>query len=418
MSSDLAVYKLAPFHGWKILGLSTFAQFISVGFTVYLIGVFIQPLSDYFNVSPGYFGWGAAVFYLTAGLAGPLLGYWVDKGLVRWVLTAGAIFLALGFILMALSPNLLVLTLACVFFLAPGASMVGVVPCNAMIVSWFERRRGFALGIAAAGISLGGFLMPPVSAGLIEAIGWRHTMHLLGATIAVLLVPAAWMLAVSRPSDLNQFPDGQQPGEQHAGRPGQESVDSFRAFLGHPAFWLVTVAVGMLSLCSVFMITYVIPFARESGLDLQRSSLLLSLYAGSAFVGKFVCGWVIDHVPAKTVLISILVLAAMGWSQMFWFEGVVGLILSAIVVGWSVGGLMPTWAALIALYFGPGAYGRVKGAMSVAMIACSVLPGPLGAYIYSAYGSYAIGFSMVGWVLFVGIASACLLPNPKTVEDF
>lgn len=401
----------ATFHGWKILGLCTFGQLVSVGFTVYLIGVFIRPLSEAFAVSTTQLGWGAAIFYSMAALTGPLLGYWVDKGKVKAVVTLGGVFLASGFWLLSLSQNLTHAALVCLVFLAPGASMVGVVPCNAMIVCWFQKRRGLALGVAAAGISLGGFLMPPVAAGLITNFGWREALAILGSFIALTLIPLAWFIAVSKPSELGQYPDGEEPSQSSA----QAAIDAddltFKKILLRKTFWLITFSVGLLSFCSVLMITYVIPFAQERGLATQSSAFLLSLYAGSAFFGKFAIGWLADKVPAQRMMTLILLLAAIGWWPMIILKTVTGLAISSIIVGFAVGGLMPLWATLIAIYFGTNAYGRVKGVMSLAMLSCSVFPAPLGGYLHDTYGSYAIGFSWVWWVLPVGIICSLLLPN-------
>ena len=104
------------------------------------------------------------------------------------------------------------------------------------------------------------------------------------------------------------------------------------------------------------------------------------------------------------MLLLIQVLAVVGWLPMLMLEGIVPLMASVVLVGLAVGGLTPIWGSLIAYYFGAGAFGRVKGAMTLAMLVCTVVPGPLGGLIYSLYGSYTTSF----WLLWVALPVALL----------
>lgn len=52
------------FHGWKILFLAAFSQFVSVGFTVYLLGLYFKPLAEAFSATPGQLGWASSIFML------------------------------------------------------------------------------------------------------------------------------------------------------------------------------------------------------------------------------------------------------------------------------------------------------------------------------------------------------------------
>jgi MFS family permease len=183
--------------------------------------------------------------------------------------------------------------------------------------------------------------------------------------------------------------------------------------LTQKSFWLLTGCVGFLSLCSIMMVTFLVPFAQASGVSAQISALLISLYAGSAVVGKLALGWLGDKLSKRKIMIGIQVIATVGWLFMISIDSTTALMASAALVGFSVGGMTPLWAALIALHFGPAAFGRVKGVMTLAMLVFLVLPGPLGGYLYDLYGSYEAGFSIVWWLLPMGLLCAVLLPERK-----
>lgn len=401
------------FHGWKILFLATFCQLVSVGFTVYLIGLYIEPLSKTFDATPGQLGWASSIFLLIASGVGPLLGYWVDKGRVRLLLTLGALALALGFILLSQTVSLFQAAMVCVFLIAPGSAMLGFVTAGAMLVQWFERRRGLAVGIAAAGISAGGFIMPPTAAWLFGTFDWRVGSLILGAFIAVVLIPFAWFIAVSKPSDIGQYPDGIAPVEKSSGATPQTISSGFRDLVAQADFWLITITIGTLNFTSIMIITYIVPLARERGIDTQLSAFMLSVYAGAAFLGKFWAGWLCDRFQPRRLLTAIGAIMAIGILPMLLLDDLVYFPISAGIVGFALGGLMPVWASLIAKNFGPQAYGRVKGSMSLILTIASVIPGPLGGYLYDANGSYSVAFDLLFWVLISGVVVSLMIPNKQ-----
>ena len=76
---------------------------------------------------------------------------------------------------------------------------------------WFTKGRGIAIGISAAGTSLGGFVFPFVTAQLIGDFDWRTAFQFLGALTFVFLVPLNWLvLRVPPPAvkvSLSESPD-------------------------------------------------------------------------------------------------------------------------------------------------------------------------------------------------------------------
>lgn len=393
------------FHGWRIVAFCGISQFMAMGFSIYLLSLYIEPMAATFNVSPGLIGSGMGLFYLVTSLSGPLVGSWVDRGHMRTVIMGGTVMFALSFVAMALATSVWHVALACAILLAPGVCMIGVLPCAAMLVNWFEKRQAFALGVAALGISFGGFFAPPLAAYLITNLGWQQSMLVFAAIILIVLLPLSWALVVPKPADLNQHPDGVEPAvtTETTGPTGAKN-GSMKDLVSDKTFWYLTLAVGLLSLCSILLVTYIVPMARERGMSTELSALLISGYAASSLTGKFLLGWLGDKFEKRSVFLLIQVLAVVGWLPMLMLEGIVPLMASVVLVGLAVGGLTPIWGSLIAYYFGAGAFGRVKGAMTLAMLVCTVVPGPLGGLIYSLYGSYTTSF----WLLWVALPVALL----------
>lgn len=104
----------------------------------------------------------------------------------------GAVVAAAGLALSAWARSLDALLLS--FGVLAGAGLalcyVAAVVCVAL---HFSRRRAFATGLAVCGSGLGTFLFAPLSARLLESLGWRGTALALAALFLHIAVCGALM---------------------------------------------------------------------------------------------------------------------------------------------------------------------------------------------------------------------------------
>ncbi|GIS95481.1 MAG: hypothetical protein CM1200mP22_27180 [Dehalococcoidia bacterium] len=79
---------------------------------------------------------------------------------------------------------------------------------------WFLRHRGMAMGLAMVGMGVGGLVLMPLIAWLInpdaDRIGWRHTAEIFAVItlISALVLPK---IIRNKPEDIADYPDGQAP---------------------------------------------------------------------------------------------------------------------------------------------------------------------------------------------------------------
>ncbi len=398
------------FHGWYILAMCTLCQFTAIGFTMYLLGIYIEPLSEAWSATPGQIGSAAGLFAATGALTGPLLGFLADKGKTKGILLLGAIFMASGLLLMSQVSGLVQAGLVCMLLIAPGAAMLGSIPTTVMVAQWFEKRRGFAIGVTAAGISMGGFIMPMVAAWLLKHYDWQVSLLVLGSLVAVILIPAVWLVAVAKPSDIQQYRDGIEPADDsaHTTTTHKNSL-TVAEILSNSNFWVISVCVGIMSFLGVLMITYIAPYARESGATLQEAAFIISLYSIFGITGKFTLGWLCDKLPPHRMMTLTLALISLGWLPLLFEVGDNSFMFAAAVVGFAMGGMLPVWSSMIALLFGLDNFGRVRGIMSLALVIFTILPGPLGGYLRDNSGSYVTTFSTLCMLLPLGLIASLLL---------
>ena len=86
-----------------------------------------------------------------------------------------------------------------------------------MIVRWFDRRRGLALGIALAGVGLGAALIPPLAQAVITNYGWREAYLAIGGVVLLISLPLIIVFLRDSPEQMGLHPDGD-TAEAHAAR--------------------------------------------------------------------------------------------------------------------------------------------------------------------------------------------------------
>ncbi|MFF7356475.1 MULTISPECIES: MFS transporter [Streptomyces] len=210
------------------------------------------------------------------------------RGLPRRPVLCGALFgFAVSNALVALSSSY---PLTCAARLLAGA-MGGTL--WAMLAGYASRmvpaeRRGRAIALVLAGITLALSLGVPAGTALAGAVGWRAAFGAL-AVLAVLLV--AW-IRLRVPGFPGEPPHARVPLTGVALRPGIRPVLSVTLFLllGHQALY-----------------TYVAPFARHAGFG--RTGLLLAVFGTATVAGIWVTGVLVDRHPRATLLAALALLA-------------------------------------------------------------------------------------------------------------
>src|SRR6267143_1224238 len=89
-----------------------------------------------------------------------------------------------------------------------GYVLAGPIANQVLVARWFRERRGQAMGYAYLGLGLGGVVSPLLINFLTRSIGWRHALELVGALVAVVLLPVGVWVTRSGPEELGLHSDG------------------------------------------------------------------------------------------------------------------------------------------------------------------------------------------------------------------
>jgi MFS family permease len=361
--------------GIQALGVGTYISF----------AVFFNPLIEEFGWSRAAVSGVPATAFFVMGIFGVIIGRLNDSFGPRRLVTVAALLLGLGCVLMGRLTTLWELYLYFGIVFGMGLSAIDVIALTT-IARWYSHRRGFMTGIVKMGTGAGQFAMPLAASALILVYGWRWTIALIGAGVAVVLVFMAQFLRRD-PSALGS------PGKPVSGDrdgvlpPSSPGLPLSRVF-GTVQLWTICFANFFLVACLMVIMLHIVPHARDNGIPTIQAAGVLSTIGAVSMLGRFASGLVIDRRGSKAVMgvCFLLLLADLVWLQfadrlwMFYLFGA--------VYGLAHGGFFTAISPLVAEWFGIHSHGTLFG-----MVACfGTTGGALGpllaGHLFDLSGSY------------------------------
>ena len=195
------------FYGWVIVGIGSLGIFASGAGQSHTFSPFIPVISKDLQISSTSITSAYMIATLFAAFLLPKMGKLVDKYGPRIVLIYTIILLGIGCMIFGAAANFLMLAVAFGFlrFFGQGSLMLG--SAN-IITQWFDKKRGFALGLMGLGFAISMGLHPPISDFLITHYGWRQAWMIIGLSTWIIMLPPLIILAINKPEDVNMLPDG------------------------------------------------------------------------------------------------------------------------------------------------------------------------------------------------------------------
>ncbi len=195
------------FYGWIIVGIGSLGIFASGAGQSHTFSPFIPVISKDLQISSTSITTAYMIATLFAAFLLPKMGKLVDKYGPRIVLIYTIILLGIGCMIFGAAANFLMLAVAFGFlrFFGQGSLMLG--SAN-IITQWFDKKRGFALGLMGLGFALSMGLHPPISDFLISSYGWRQAWVIIGLSTWIIMLPPLIFLAINKPEDVSMHPDG------------------------------------------------------------------------------------------------------------------------------------------------------------------------------------------------------------------
>jgi oxalate/formate antiporter len=338
----------------------------------------------------------------------PLQGLLIDRFGPRLLISAGALLSGLSWVLAAQAQTLLQLYLTYGVLGGVGTGIVYIGTVSQM-VKWFPERRGFAVGMVAAGYGIGAILTTlPISADLATR-GYQATLVFYGWIFCGVGVLAAQGLRRA-------------PGELLALRSGQRERLAGVApavMLRTPLFWLLFLMMAMVSTSGLMVISQTAAFARDFGVAgvmvLGVAALPLALTVDRVTNGltRPFFGWLSDRIGRENAMFIAFLLegiAMFAWLQ-FRADPVLFILLSGVVFfGW--GEIFSLFPSTLTDSFGERHATPNYGLLYMAQGVGSIFGGPLAAELHDATGSWLPVFGVVIALDIVAALLALLVLKP------
>jgi MFS family permease len=359
------------FYGWWVVAAAFVITFLGFG-SAYTFSAFLEQLQRDFGASRGsvslVFSLAGFLYFGLGIISGPL----ADRFGSRPFAVIGMVLLGIGLALASAARNLVEVYVAYSLGVGLGCGCA-YVPAIGAVQRWFVRRRGFASGLAVAGIGVGTLVMPPLASLLISALGWRSAYLVLGV-LALLLGGGMALLIENDPRGRGLNPDGDEQATQ-SGQAGGTSVrDAIQSgrFIGLYAACLI---------CSfgVFVpFVHLVPFARDHGIAASMAALLLGVIGIGSTAGRFFLGAIADRMGRERALLMMFIGMAASLSIWALSANVWSLAVFAFVYGVFYSGWVAVLPAVVMDYFGGRNVSGIIGVLYTS-VAFGTLIGPSAA---------------------------------------
>jgi MFS family permease len=322
---------------------------------------------------------GFALGNVLVGRAIDRIGYWIPALIASVVLAA-------GFVLASMAVSITQFTIIHAVIGAGSSIIFG--PLMADISHWFERRRGVAVTVAAAGNYLAGTLWPIVMPAMMDHGGWRFVYLASGTICLVTMVPLALMLKRQRPLRTEH-------GIGTARRPLQSLPLS-------PAALQALLVVAGLGCCIAMSMpqVHIVAYCVDLGYGVARGGEMLSIMLAAGVVSRLASGFLADRIGGVKTLLVGSTLQCLALFLYIPFDGLASLYVVSLVFGLSQGGIVPCYAIIVREYMPAAEAGQRIGIVILATIAGMAIGGWMSGWIYDITGSYAAAFlNGIAWNL-------------------
>ncbi|WP_448514120.1 OFA family MFS transporter [Parathermosynechococcus lividus] len=373
--------------------------------TVYSWSIFRAPLAQelQLNTTASLLPYATTlVFYATFM---PITGCYLLRWGSRVITLIGGILVALGYVGSSVANSALTLTLSYGVIAGTGVGIVYGVPM-AVVAAWCPDRKGLAVGSTIVGFGLSPLITAPLANSLIQALGVRTALQLLGVIFGLIIaVCALWMV----------FPPPAWQGRVAPAYATAVETSYPTRVLKSPSFYGLWSCYALGTFIGLSSIGISGAIAQEViGLSPTAAAAGVSLFAVFNGLSRPLMGWLADHFrPSYVAMVTfgctlaasvMMTRAQTGHQWLFW---------SAFSLLWfSLGAWLAMAPTFTLRLFNPADYAKNYGLVFTAYGVGALLGTLVSGQLRDALGSYTPLFYLMAALAVLGILIAATALKP------
>jgi MFS family permease len=324
---------------------------------------------------------------VVSALVGIPVGRWLDRIGPRPVMTAGSVLAVPAVLTIALAQSFPMFVAG---WLLAGVAMSGVLypPAFAALTRWWGPRRVTALTALTLLAGLSSTIFAPLTATLLEHLGWRQTYLVLAAVLAAVTIPAhliglrgRWPAPEPHPAD-------------HADH-APAAIARSRPFV------LLVAAIGLTSFTAFAVVVNQVPLLIERGLSTSAAAWALGLGGVGQVLGRLGYTRLAAATGVRTRTVLIISGTAATTALLAAVPGPTALLIAAAMLAGAARGVATLLqATAVTDRWGAAHYGRLGGILSAPVVLATALAPWAGAALAALLGGYPAVF-----VLLAGVAA-------------
>ena len=241
------------------------------------LGLFLEPMSSSLSWSRETYALAMAIQNLLWGILLPFAGALTDRYGASWVISAGAVFYAMGLWGMSTADSVLMLHISGGILMGLGSAFVAFnLAIAAMVKVVGPERRLLVMGVGTAATSTGQLIFSPMAQGMISSFGWSDALVYL-SFISLLMISFAVLL----PSN---------PEVRGEAATGQSISEAVREAFSQRGFILLMIGFFACGFHVAFIGIHLPAYVTDLGLAPEVGAYCLALIGLFNIAGSFLSG--------------------------------------------------------------------------------------------------------------------------------
>ncbi|HTX27595.1 MAG TPA: MFS transporter [Streptosporangiaceae bacterium] len=375
-------------RAWLVVFVIGWTFTIATGLGFYALSLYLNILTSSRGFALTTVSYSISAFFLVSAVVNVPLGRLVRRVEPRWIMLGGSAVAGLALLLLGRVDAVWQLYLVFTVF-GCGFSASSYLPGTAVIVALFEHDRARALAVGLTGGSVGGVVVAPLLARILDARGLTATAPWLGLAYLILAgAPVVVSIRGRLAAPLAADDEAATPADGGVSYAQADRGVSYAQAVRSAAFALVTVCFAVLMADQVGAQVQIVSIG--SAMGVRDAGIAVSIMASATIAGRLIGAFALGRLPVVGFSALMGVLQGASFAALALLPGLSGLAAGTVLFGITIGNLTVLIPLVVVELFGLADYPRIY-ALSQFGASVGTAGGPaVLAALHSGFGSYRL----------------------------